>query len=155
MNFIDPWGLCASDAEAAKIVGQAIAANGGASYGMPVELKEKLGITIETSDVTDKSDPVLKNRLIGAGTAVGGIALAVVSGVLIEKSGGEAPQDLGTAFVIGVQATALGFVQAVTGKDLVGNPIEMVKPIVVDVLEAVGDLKKEDFYKIDMEKLKI
>lgn len=42
MNFTDPWGLCpSSDAQAAKLAGQAIVANGGASYGMPSQYLNK------------------------------------------------------------------------------------------------------------------
>ena len=137
-NNTDPWGLTQSDAQAALV---------NSFEGMPPEFQALLGLSLQRPVITpEDNQSTLKTRLVGAGTAIGGLGLTVVSAVLIEKSAGNAPQELGTAFVIGVQATLLGVTQAVTGEDLLGNLIELIKPAAIDAIKAIGDFNKSYFY---------
>ena len=109
-----------------------------------------LPTTPDTS--TDKANNTIKIRAIGAAMMVGGAATVVFAGIGIEKSGGEAPRELGQAVVIGVQAFGLGVAQAASGKDIIGTPFNLFKPILVDLMQAINEGERDG--SLDMEKLK-
>ena len=102
---------------------------------------------------TQNKDVTLRFRLRGLFVFVGGATITVASGYAIEKSGGNAPKELGAAFVLGIKAMGFGTTEMITGKNIIGSPWELFKPVLLDLLKALEEGEEKGV--IDMEKLMI